>query len=285
MIRASLLLLPALLLQETAVQEVRGIKYYEGEDCDNRKHRLDLFLPRGKKDVPVIMWIHGGAWTQGDKSLYSGLGRRFAREGIAFAAISYRLSPKVKHPEHVKDCARAFAWLHSHVSEHGGNPDRMFVMGHSAGGHLSALLALDRRYLKELDVPDGAIKGAIPMSGVYVIPALPKETTGMLRIFPVAFGSDRAACRRASPATHVGNCDFPMLVYTETDDTLRVRPSMAALRAAVSRAGVKGVEFVDAEDRNHMTIVMKMVGSGEDPVRARILRFVGDRCRALDGRK
>ena len=110
-------------VKEAGVREVLGLKYYEGEDFDNRKHRLDLYLPEGKKKVPVIMWIHGGGWRKGDKGLYGRLGRRFAREGLGLAAISYRLSPKVKHPDHVRDCARAFAWLHRNVKEHGGDPD------------------------------------------------------------------------------------------------------------------------------------------------------------------
>lgn len=269
-------------LQQAEVVEVRGLKYYDGADAHQRKHRLDLFLPKHAKHAPVIMWIHGGAWTQGDKFLYAGLGRRFAREGFGFAAINYRLSPGVRHPEHVKDCARAFAWLRQHVGGHGGDPDRMFVMGHSAGGHLSALLALDRTYLKAHDVPDDAVKGVIPMSGVYAIPALPKETEGMLRIFPRAFGSDPAVCRGASPVAHLRKTPFPILVLTETKDTLRVRPSMEILKAAVGVAGLEHVEFADARDRDHLSIVVRMALEGEDPVRDRIFGFVRDRCRELD---
>ena len=180
---ALLLVLLAPLVQEESVHEVLGLKYYEGKKFDNRKHRLDLYLPEGKKKVPVVMWIHGGGWRQGDKGLYGRLGRRFAREGIGLAAISYRLSPKVRHPEHIRDCARAFAWLHRNVKEHDGDPDRLFIMGHSAGGHLAALLALDRKFLKEQKVPVQAIKGVIPMSGVYDIPVLPAGTKGFMGIF------------------------------------------------------------------------------------------------------
>ena len=283
--RTILILLAPLLLQEAGVEEVRGIKYYDGEGFDNRKHRLDLFLPKGRKKFPVIVWIHGGAWRQGDKSLYRGLGRRFAREGIGFVPISYRLAPRFKYPAQIQDCARAFAWVHKHVAEHRGDPNRLFVMGHSAGGHLSALLALHPKFLKDLEVPGGAIKGAIPMSGVYTIPALPAETQGFLSIFPEAFGSDRDVCRDASPTTHVANASAPMLVLTETDDNLRVRPSMRLLKAAVGRAGVKDVEFVDAEERNHISIMMRMGGSGDDPVRDRIVKFVRERCRELDAAK
>src|SRR5262245_61986270 len=99
----------------------------------------------------------------------------------------------------VQDCARAFAWLRAHVAEYGGDPERLFVSGQSAGGHLAALLALDPQYLRALEVPDGTIRGAIPISGVYTIPALPANTRGLMGMFPTAFGCDREVCRAASP--------------------------------------------------------------------------------------
>lgn len=284
MIRLGALLAALLLPQASEVKEVRDLQYCGEEGCAERKHRLDLFLPQGKEKAPVVMWIHGGAWKLGDKAMFAGLGRRFAEDGVGMAAINYRLTPQVKHPEHVKDCARAFAWLLANVAAHGGNPDRLFVMGQSAGGHLSSLLALDRRYLDDLKVPAGAIKGAIPMSGVYEIPALEKARAGLLGVFPDVFGSDPDACRQASPLTHVKNSSAPMLVVTEAKDTFAVRASMGLFRAAFAREGVKGVEFVDAEDRDHISIVVRMFGK-EDPVRARILEFVRSRCKELDGAK
>lgn len=238
------------------------------------KQKLDLYLPRDARDFPTILFIHGGAWREGDRKLYAGLGRRFADAGVGFAATSYRLSPEVKHPEHVKDVATAFAWLHANIATHGGSAERLYVMGHSAGGHLAALLALDPSYLDALSVPRGAIKGAIPMSGIYKIFALPAETRGILKIMPDAFGSDPDACRSASPVTHLRNASCPMLVLTETEDTLKVRPSMTLLKAAVERWDVKDVEFVDAEGRDHFTIVAKLASPGEDSYRERILNFV-----------
>ncbi len=266
------------------IKEVRNLRYCEGAGADEKKHLLDLYLPKGDRKSPVIVWIHGGAWMHGDRAIYGMLGRRFAAQGIGFAAISYRLSPAVKHPEHVKDCARAFAWVHGHVVEHGGDPERLFVSGQSAGGHLSALLALDPKYLDDLKVPRGAIKGAIPMSGVYVIPALGENAPGPLKIFPEAFGSDPETCRAASPVTHVKGCTVPMLVLTETNDTFKVRVSMELLKAAMEKEGVKGVEFADAEGRDHISIVLRLMGA-EDPVRSKMVEFVRARCKELDSKK
>jgi acetyl esterase/lipase len=283
-IRTLLLSLSFLAAQDSRVRELKDLAYYEGEGADEKKHKLNLFLPDSDKPFPVVMFIHGGAWTMGDRALYSALGQRFAERGIGLAAISYRLTPAVRHPEHAKDCARAFAWLHRNVATHGGDPKRLFVMGHSAGGHLSALLALDSKYLDELKVPAGSIQGAVPISGAYVIPALGKEGAGPLRVLADAFGTDPDVCRDASPASHAKNLKCPMLVLTETDDNLRLRPSMKLFQAAFEKEGVRNVEFVDAEDRNHSTIVGRMMARGDDPNRDRIVEFVRRVCKDLDGR-
>lgn len=267
--------------QEAKVREVKDIAYVEGKDADAKKHKLDLYLPDADGPFPVLMWIHGGGWKMGDRAMYGELGRRFAESGVGCAVISYRLSPEVRHPEHIKDCARALAWLHAHVKEHGGDPDRLFVTGQSAGGHLTALLALNRTYLEELKVPEDAIKGAIPMSGVYTIPAVKRDLPG-LKMFKDAFGSDPDVCKEASPVTHARNAKAPMLVITETeDDRAMLRESMAGFKKALEAADVRNVEFLDAKDRNHITIVTRMYGQ-EDPVRQAIVDFVKARCAELD---
>jgi acetyl esterase/lipase len=277
---AGLLWIP-LLAPQDGIREVKDLAYYEGPDADPVKHKLDLYLPKDATQAPILMWIHGGAWKMGDRSGYAELGRRFAEAGVGFAAISYRLSPKVKHPAHIEDCARAFAWLHAHVAEHGGDPDRLFVSGQSAGGHLSALLALDPQYLRALKIPDGTIKGAIPMSGVYTIPALPPETRGLLAMFPDSFGSDPEACRSASPITHVAGLACPMLVITESDNA-PLRAGTRLFRLAGEKAGAKDFRFIDAEHRNHISIVIKLAAKADDPSRTAMLDFVRRRCEDLE---
>jgi acetyl esterase/lipase len=152
------------------VESVLDVAYYEGLGADPVRHRLDLFLPRGPKAYPVLVFAHGGAWVFGDKSsfgLYTEVGRCLARHGVGVALINYRLSPWVRHPEHVKDVARAFAWVHKNIAKYGGSPDRLFVGGHSAGGHLAALLSTDETYLTAEQLKASAVRGVIPVSGVY----------------------------------------------------------------------------------------------------------------------
>lgn len=151
----------------------RDVAYYRGRDADPVRHRLDLFLPADRRDFPVLVFIHGGAWMFGDKSTfgkYSAVGRFLAENGVGVVLPNYRLTPAVQHPEHIRDVARAFAWTARHIQDYGGDPNRLFVGGHSAGGHLSALLATDESYLKAEGLSRRAIRGVVAVSGVYRIP-------------------------------------------------------------------------------------------------------------------
>src|SRR5207237_10002694 len=156
-------------------------------------HKLDLYLPKDHKDFPVLLFVHGGAWTSGNKNLYGPLGQRFASNGIGTVIINYRLSPAVQHPAHAQDVAKAFAWTHKNIGKHGGRADRIFLSGHSAGGHLVALLATDETYLKAHKLAISDIKGVLPLSGVYTI--LPSKLSER------AFSKDLEACKDASPMT------------------------------------------------------------------------------------
>src|SRR5262245_28423513 len=155
------------------VETVSDLAYYEGPDQHKVKHKLDLYLPKGHKDFPVLFFVHGGAWVHGDKNtfgLYRLLGANYARKGIGVVVTNYRLSPDVRHPEHVKDVARAFAWCRKNLGRYGAAADQLFACGHSAGAHLVALLAGDESYLKEHGLSNKAIRGVIPISGPLVLP-------------------------------------------------------------------------------------------------------------------
>ena len=113
------------------------------------------------------MFVHGGSWRTGDRSLYRALGIHFARAGIAVAIPSYRLMPQNPHPAQIEDVAAAFAWMYRNIPRYGGDLKRVYLAGDSAGGHLVALLALDPTYLSKYDIPAHAIHGVVSMSGVY----------------------------------------------------------------------------------------------------------------------
>jgi acetyl esterase/lipase len=191
------------------VEVQSGISYTDGAPADADKHKLDLYLPRDKKTFPVLVFLHGGSWRTGDRSLYKTLGDRLARAGIGAAIPSYRLMPQNPHPAQIEDVAAAFTWVVRNIAQRGGDPSRIYLSGHSAGAHLAALLALDEKYLKMYDLDRTAIRSVIAMSGVYDV--------DKLDTFLVA-GGDASNRHDASPAAHAHSGAPPFLVsYCQWD--------------------------------------------------------------------
>ena len=119
------------------------VAYGEHDD-----QRLDVYALNDAKRAPVMVYVHGGGWRRGDKSAVGRKAQFFTGLGWVLVSTNYRLLPEGKHPTNVQDVAQALAWVHDHVAEHGGDPERIFLMGHSAGAHLAALVATDERHLK-----------------------------------------------------------------------------------------------------------------------------------------
>lgn len=255
------------------VETVRDVAYYTGDDADETRHKLDLFVPKDLKNFPVLLFVHGGAWQHGDKSwlgVYASFGKYCARHGIAAVVANYRLSPVVSHPEHVKDVARAFAWTQRNIKQYGGSPDWLFVSGHSAGGHLVSLLATDEQYLKAEGLTLDAIKGVIPMSGVYRIP----DTSPF---FGLAFGNDSATRKEASPLSHAHPGVPPfLLLYAENDlPYCGKQPSEEFCKALEEKKCQARV--LEAKGRNHSSLILK-VSQEDDPSAQAVLEFIHGIC-------
>jgi acetyl esterase/lipase len=250
------------------VATIADIPYYQGKDADEVKHKLDLYLPRGEKDFPVLFFVHGGAWRMGDKNhfgVYRRFGNRLARHGIGVVVPNYRLSPKVKHPAHIQDVARAFAWTSKNIKKYGGRPDALFVSGHSAGGHLAALLATDESYLQAEGLSLKAIKGVVAISGVYCLPKTP--------LLASVFGNDKSVLTQASPITHARTNAPPfLLLCAETDwPSCGKRCALAFCKALQEKKCP--VEFQEIKDRSHVSILLYAY-SDHDPTGRAILAFV-----------
>jgi acetyl esterase/lipase len=251
------------------VQPVLDLPYYQGKDADPIKHKLDLYLPRGQKDFPVLFFVHGGGWRHGDKKylgIYSTLGMFWARHGIGAVITNYRLTPTVNHPAHIKDVARAFAWTYQNIGKYGGRADEIFVSGHSAGGHLVALLATDDSYLKAEGLTLAAIRGAIPMSGIY-------DLSDGNRLFTSTFGAKMDLRQEASPLAHV-RPDAPpfLIVYGDNDLTLCGKECSETFCRALCNKKCDA-RTLEAHDRNHFTILL-MAALDDDPVARAILEFI-----------
>jgi acetyl esterase/lipase len=255
------------------VQVIRDIVYRDlapGEDAAKGKNKLDLYLPREAKSFPVVFFVHGGAWRNGDKNgilgVYSNLGRFLARQGLGAVVINYRLSPGVQHPTHIQDVAKAFAWTHKHIAEYGGRPEQLFLCGHSAGGHLVALLATDPSYLKAEGLTPAAIKGIIPISGVYDV------SFAGLNLFTSVFGKDPEVRKKASPVYQV-RPDVPpaLIIYADKDFQSCDRMSRAFCEALHEKKCT--AQTLEVKERNHLSILLNIT-KPSDPVARALLGFV-----------
>ena len=131
----------------------------------NERQTLDVYAPGAGKNHPVAIWIHGGGWHSGDKKDVGRKPQAFVVRGFVFVSINYRLWPGVTIQQIAEDVAKAIRWTHDHAAENGGDPGTLFVMGHSAGAQLAALVCTDLRYLKGENLSFSVIKGCVPVDG------------------------------------------------------------------------------------------------------------------------
>src|SRR5690348_10949545 len=182
-------------------------------DPAHERQVLDVYTPPDAKNLPVVFWIHGGGWQAGDKSSVQIKPQFFMDKGFVFVSTNYRLLPTVEMATIVKDIAKSIHWVHDHIGQHGGDPRRLLVMGHSAGAQLAALVCTDDRYLKAEGLSLEIVKGCVPVDGdTYDVPAIIETAETRRRVHgqPQAkighrekFGNDPVKHRDLSAVTHV----------------------------------------------------------------------------------
>ena len=249
-----------------AVERHLNIAYRTDADADKERHKLDVYVPKGKKDFPVLFFVHGGSWRSGNKGIYAALGNSFAGAGVGTVVINYRLSPKVKHPAHIEDVAKAFAWTCENIGKYGGKADRVFACGHSAGGHLVSLLATDPSYLKAEKRTPADIRGVVAISGVYSI-----DTE--FPLFNTVFGKNPDVCKAASPLTHANGKHPPFLIAYADNDFAQLDKMAIDLDAALKKTPTP-TTLVKLVGRNHYTIIMKLIDA-TDPLNKAVAEFIG----------
>ena len=262
------------------VKDTRDLAYGPGE-----RHKVNLFEPVTDGTFPVVLWIHAGAWSYGDRRNETALAMRFAERGVGFAAISYRLSSKywndpneskegVKHPAHIEDCAAAFVWLRKRYPK-----SPLFVSGHSCGAHLAALIAMDPRYLKKHGLELEEIKGVVAIGGAYDMVKYHAVLAGPGGIGEKAdahlkwiFGDTKEEWIAASPTTYLQGCTMPMIIVGEKGPGMRRYHE--DFRSAVKAAGVSSIRFYEADDRTHGQSTPFMSRKESDPVRDMMIKFI-----------
>ena len=200
-----------------------GIVYAARHDL-----RLDVYPPVAEEPAAVVVFFYGGGWRKGQRDWYRFVGLHLAEAGFLTVIPDYRSFPEVTFPDFMDDAAQAVAWTLTHAEKHGGDPSRVFLMGHSAGAHIAALLATDGRHLQRAGVDRSRVQGVIGLSGPYDF--LPLTSRPLKQIFP-----DETTRPDSQPVNFVDAASPPMLlVHGADDDTVWPRNSqrLAALLQA-----------------------------------------------------
>ena len=236
------------------------------------RNLLDIYMPAAKPEkAPVIVFFYGGNWNSGSRADYLFAGEAFASQGFVTVIADYRLYPEVKFPDFLYDSAQAFAWARKNIASYGGDPQRMYLAGHSAGAYNAAMLAYNPDYLKGVGVELSAVKGFIGLAGPYDFLPLTGNLTKEIFGFP-----------DTSPATQPisfvppkpGSRLVPALLLTAPEDRI-VNPGNSLRMAAKLRAGGGSVKELSYPELDHA----RMVGALAAPLRKRYgpaLQDIGD---------
>ncbi len=234
------------------------------------RHALDVYAPAGAHDAPVVVFFYGGNWEFGSRQMYRFVGAAMAARGVVTVIPDYRLFPEVRFPAFMEDAAQAAAWTRAHVAEYGGNPHRIFFMGHSAGGQIATLLALDPEYLQAVGLSQREICGVIGLAGPYDFLPL----TGA--VYKQIFGPE-AAWPRSQPIDYVTPQAPPMLLLAGKDDTVVDPRNTVRLAARLRAAGVAATDTL-YDGLGHEALIGAFAGplTFLAPAREATLAFIRD---------
>lgn len=234
---------------------------------DAPRQVLDVYAPPSATRAPVVVFIHGGSWTGGSKDEYKFVGASLARAGFVTVVISYRLAPEHRYPDYIRDAALAIRWARDHAARYGGDPGKMFVVGHSAGGYNALEVVMNARWLKAAGVPISSVRGVVGLAGPYDYD---------FRQFPSknAFAPD-ATPAEVMPDRHVRTDPPPTLLLTAANDTV-VAPENAARMFAALKAAGDQVSLQDLPGLNHYTLIGAMSTrlTFLGPVRDKVVTFI-----------
>lgn len=249
----------------------------------NPKQALDLYLPRAPgKRFPVVVFVHGGYWSPLDRrwltpllGTHANVGAALAHRGIGAAIIGYRQYPEIRRgDDSLDDIARAIRYVHDAAASFGGDPARLVVIGHSAGGQLASLLGADPRILRRNGVADGSVLGFASVDGIFEF----KDSLAYLKADQAAilrelFGPDDAALAAHSTLAALGPDHPPLLFVDSTGDAAICRDSFARMKTRL--AGDEKARFVELPGLEHNEMVVRM-GMMDDPLTPVLASFVNE---------
>ncbi|HXH99153.1 MAG TPA: alpha/beta hydrolase [Sphingobacteriaceae bacterium] len=227
----------------------------------HHKNLLDVYHDKNTtSSKDVIVFIHGGAWNSGKKDTYFWLGKNFVRKNAVAVIINYGLAPDNQYEQMAGDCAAAVKWVKNNIKKYGGNPERIFVMGHSAGGHLASLIDLDPRFFAKQGIKN-PIKGVIlnDAFGLDMFEYLTKtEQDHYYRSFVKTFSPDQEVWKKASPLTYVSNIKNPYLIFAggRTYPAIQIQSKRLADTLTATKHHVK---YYKVGKKKHIGMITQMI--------------------------
>jgi len=241
---------------------------------------LDVYRPPNAHDAPVVVFFYGGSWKSGKRQWYRWAGEALARRGLVVVIPDYRLWPKVRLDGFMRDGAHAVAWTREHAADYGGNPDALFLMGHSAGAHIAALLATDAHWLDTVDMQPRELAGFIGLAGPYDF--LPLKDPDFIDMF----GRTHDAQLRSQPVHFVDGDEPPMLLM-QGDADKTVWPRNASSMASAMQRESELVEVKMYPDIGHVGLLLAMSSTfgSKAPVLEDTMKFIHAHAAGWDFRK
>lgn len=240
-----------------------NLVYDEGKNL-----RLDVYTPKDVKNAPVVVFFFGGRWTEGSKEEFKFVGEALASRGFVAVIPNYRLYPQVRFPAFVDDAARSVAWVRNNVSTYGGSPDKIFVMGHSSGAHMAAMLALKEEFMARAGGSRSWLRGMIGLAGPYDF--LPITDPELRDVFgpPENF-------ELSQPVLFAEGDNPPVLLLHGEDDEIVWVKNTRNLAQAIKKAGGP-IETVIYPKMGHRLIVASLAKPlrGQTDVLQHVSEFV-----------
>ena len=258
--------------------KVSNIKYATYPNADPNLNTLNVYMPKRGSNSPLIIWIHGGSWADGDKEEVHTKAEFFTSKGFVFVSINYRLSPKVKHPVHVQDVANAIMWVYSNAKHYSADQNKIFLMGQSSGAHLAAMVSINEEYLKKTGSTPKIIRGMVLIDGMgFDIPAIISDASKQLKgWFAQAFGNSSFDWRQGSPINFVNsNNHIPatMFVYSGEDEVTEIETKILYSKLVDEKVPCKIFHY----PKKSQASLNKDLGKNDDKPTEEVLRFMLER--------
>lgn len=249
-------------------QFVSDISYKDGpSEYEKERCKLDLYLPKEKKDFPVVVWFHGGGLHAGDKSEGHAtvVAKALVKKKVGVILVNYRLNPKVKFPEYIYDAASAVKWTITNISKYGSDSANVFIGGHSAGAFLTYMLGLNEEYLGKYNISKKQIAGLIPVSSQVYCHSTIREELGI---------SEEKVINETCPLYYINNPSPPIKCLLAEED--EIIDDNKYLINKLKTAGHPDCQLKIIPKRDHVSLIMEMMNP-DDPALLEIVQFINDK--------